>query len=141
MSTRAPPATAAIPRAKSPDEDAMRPLIAVALLLALGATPASSAPPIRIKGRFLARVHLDAGRAEGLKVGDRLRLGAGEAAFAEIEIVYIEEHTAYCKVLSQKRPIGAGDLVVPVVRASSPPTPPARAQGAVATASRSEERR
>src|SRR3990172_5711862 len=115
----------------------MRTLIAVALLLALDGVPAASAPDapaIKVKGRSLARVDLDAGRAEGLKVGDRLRVITGQTTVAEIQIVHVDEHTAYCKVVSLTRPIGIGDVAVPVARASGPPAPAPHAREAVAAA-------
>jgi hypothetical protein len=98
------------------------------LALVLAASPAFAAPGLRITGRSLATVRVDGGRDRGLKVGDRLRVVEGDAVVAEVEVVFLDARSAACRVVSQKRPIGKGDLVVPVG------VPVANAAGAAASA-------
>jgi hypothetical protein len=108
----------------------MRPLGRTWLLLALAggpglaltflvAVPAPAAESFKVTSRALASVSIDGGRTQGLKVGDRLRVVAGEATVAELEVASVTERTASCRTISATRPINAGDVVVPVPR-----TPP-----------------
>jgi hypothetical protein len=103
--------------------------VAVSLLLALPLAPAAPAEPrIHVKGRALAAVQVDAGRAQGLKLGDRLRVVSGQATVGEIEVVALDERSASCRIVSMTRPIGVGDEVVPIPRvARGAPAPKAAA--------------
>jgi hypothetical protein len=77
----------------------------------------------RVEYRSAANVYLDGGRAAGLEVGDRLRVLAGGTAVAEIEVMYVAEQSASCKVISEVRPVRAGDaaqLLLPARRSSAP---------------------
>jgi hypothetical protein len=109
--------------------DAMRTLLRATLLLAL-ALPAATARAERrfvVTSRSLATVTVDGGRADGLNVGDRLRVLSGSTVVAELEVVSSAERWSSCRVLSLTRPIGTGDVVVPVPRASVSPAPRAAA--------------
>jgi hypothetical protein len=103
-------------------------LAAAALLLALSlATAAPAESRFRVTGRSLTVVHLDAGRDQGLKVGDRLRVLVGEAAVGELEVVFVDRRSASCRVVSVTRPIGVGDVAVPIPKeaaVASTPTAP-----------------
>jgi hypothetical protein len=63
----------------------------------------------RVKYRSAANVYLDGGRAQGLTIGDRLRIQSGDSTVAELEIVYAAEHSASSRVVSETRPVRAGD--------------------------------
>ena len=107
----------------------MRTLLRATLLLAL-ALPAATVRAERrfvVTSRSLATVTVDGGRADGLNVGDRLRVLSGSTVVAELEVVSSAERWSSCRVLSLTRPIGTGDVVVPVPRASVPPAPRAAA--------------
>jgi hypothetical protein len=93
--------------------------------------PAASAsgPKLTVKYRSAANVYLDAGRAAGLNVGDRLRVVSGRDTVSELEVVYVAEQSASCKVVSETRPVRAGDVAVLIVHAPSA-APPASAVAA-----------
>ena len=97
------------------------------------ATPAPAAPAsgrrLAVRYRSAANVYLDAGRAAGLSVGDRLRVVSGKDTIGELEVVYVAEQSASCKIVSETRPIRAGDLAVVLVQAGK--APPATSAGAV----------
>jgi hypothetical protein len=93
----------------------VRTLALLTLTLAVAA-PAPAEPRFRVLGRKMATVYFDAGRAQGLQVGDRVQVLRGPTVVGEMAIVALNENAAACRVLSQTRPIGEGDVVVPVVR-------------------------
>jgi hypothetical protein len=66
-------------------------------------------PAFKVKYRSAANVYLDAGRAKGLRVADRLEVVDG-VVVAELEVVYVAELSASCRFLSEKRPVRAGDV-------------------------------
>ena len=89
------------------------------LLLALAlasAAPSPGEPRFTVTSRSQATVTVDGGRADGLSVGDRLRVVRGGATIAELEIVSAAERWSSCRVLSSTRPIATGDVVVPADR-------------------------
>jgi len=91
--------------------------VRILTLLAFALAFAVSAPAetrFKILGRKMATVYFDAGRAQGLQVGDRVQVLRGQTIVGEMAIVALDEKTAACRVLSQTRPIGMGDFVVPV---------------------------
>lgn len=95
------------------------------LLLALSlAAPVPAETRFRVKRRSLAVVHVDAGRDQGLKVGDRLRVVAGQTTVGEMEVVFVDEGSASCRIVSVTRPIGIGDVVVPIARPVTTSAPP-----------------
>ena len=86
--------------------------------------PASGAT-FRVKYRSAANVYLDAGRAQGLRVADRLEV-VDATVVAELEVVYVAEHSASCKLVSEKRPVRPGDAARLRSRGPAPavvPTP------------------
>lgn len=89
----------------------------------------SFAADVSVKYRSASHVYLDDGAAAGLAVGDRLRVVSSAATVAELEVVFVAEHSASCKVLSETRPVKPGDVVVAVPRAGSPAPPTAPAFG------------
>jgi hypothetical protein len=119
----------------------------------LGADPTvaaapADAPPYRVKYRSAANVYLDAGRAQGLREGDRLEVVDKAVVVAELEVVYVAERSASCKVLSEKRAVRPGDAARPTSRGPTPgaastaapvgPAAPAPAPSAPAAASAPE---
>jgi hypothetical protein len=95
--------------------------VALVLGLALSA-PAQQAFIVTVRG--LATLTVDGGKADGLRVGDRLRVMSGPATVAEVEIVSVAERWSSCRTVSLTRPINLGDTAVPVNRAPAPrPTP------------------
>jgi hypothetical protein len=91
---------------------------------------AANQSPFRVKYRSAANVYLDGGRSQGLRVGDHLEVVDGTVV-AELEVVYVAEMSASCKVLSEKRAARPGDVARLTVRGPAPPEP-APATAAVA---------
>jgi hypothetical protein len=94
-------------------------------VVAAASTPPTAVPSptgrrCTVKYRSAGNVYLDAGRAQGLEVGDRVKVVAGQVSVAELEVVYAAEQSASCKVVSETRPVRAGDVAVLPARASSP---------------------
>jgi hypothetical protein len=84
------------------------------LAIAIGAQKAESA--IHVKYITGESVYLDAGSADSLVVGDSLNINHGEKAIAQLEIVYVAEHSASCKVINSSEEIKVGDLAAMVVK-------------------------
>ncbi|MGE5127614.1 MAG: hypothetical protein ACM3PV_15085 [Betaproteobacteria bacterium] len=111
------------------------PLLAFAAAALVAAALAMAAPGYTVTYRSAANAYLDAGRAQGLAVGDRLRVMEGQKTIAELQVVYVAERSASCKILSETRPVRVGDVVALVLRPSgaapagegqpAAPTPPA----------------
>jgi len=100
--------------------------LALAAFMAAAVTVAASEEPsptrraeFRVKYRSASSVYLDGGRSRGLAVGDRLRVEDGESTVAELEVVYVADLSASCKILSEARPVRAGDLAVGTVSSHS----------------------
>jgi hypothetical protein len=105
----------------------------VALLLALSlAAAAPGETRFHVKGRSLAAVQVDAGRTQGLKLGDRLRVVSGPVTIGEIEVVVLTERSASCRIVSVTRPVGVGDEVVPIPRGAKTAGPAAQTASSAA---------
>ncbi|MGE0455544.1 MAG: hypothetical protein AB7O37_14430 [Vicinamibacteria bacterium] len=104
------------------------------------ATPAAAAG-LTVKYRSAQTVYVDGGRAQGLSVGHRLNVVSGAETTAELEVVFVAEQSASCRILSERRAVKAGDVVrqaragTPSAGpAASPPSPPAPSPPAAAPA-------
>lgn len=86
---------------------------ALALALTLLAVGASAAVTLSVKYRSAANVYVDGGRAQGLAVGDRLMVMSGGQTVAELEVLFVAERSASCRVVSETRTVRAGDVVLP----------------------------
>ncbi len=80
-------------------------------------------------------VYLDAGRAQGLAVGDTGEVRRGEERIARIAILFVADHSASARVIESSGEIRAGDkatvmaaaiAAAPDTAAQMPPVPPAR---------------
>jgi hypothetical protein len=120
MPTTARPATGAIRGAWREATDVRSWLCGIALtFLAAGAS--ASELRLEVKYRSVETVYLAGGSADGLVVGDRLRILSRSEAIGEVEVVYLAEHSASCKVLRESRPVQAGDAaVIEKVAAAAP---------------------
>ena len=94
---------------------------------AMAPRPEPAAPArgvtFKVKYRSAANVYLDAGRAQGLRVADRLEV-VDATVVAELEVVYVADQSASCKLLSEKRPVRPGDVARLTSRGPAPPEPP-----------------
>ena len=100
---------------------------ALAVLLAGAAAARAQAPrPVSVSYVSSGAVYLDAGRAEGLVAGARLRLVRAGETVAELEVDFVAEHSASCKVVSSNRPVWAGDraILLSSPAAAEPAAPP-----------------
>ena len=78
-------------------------------------------PVFQVQSLSADFVYLDAGRAQGLEVGDRLWVLSAEGdTLAEIEVAALAENSAACRILSQRGPISPGDQAVLHTKAQLP---------------------
>jgi len=89
---------------------ALAPLLAALAL----ASPAAVAAESECHVRFVSaeNVYLDAGSAAGLDVGVRVRIVRGGTAVAELEVVFVAEHSASCRIVSGAGAVNTGDRAV-----------------------------
>ncbi len=80
--------------------------------------------PILVRQVLAQEVFLDAGRAAGLVVGQRAKIVHAGTEIAEVEIAFLANHSASCKIVSSTATIEIGDLVVPGPAPVSAEPPP-----------------
>lgn len=105
-----------------------RTVLPILLLLSLLPSPArtQSAPAtVSVRYRSADTIYLDAGKAAGIDVGDRLQVLRGGQAIAEIEVIFAAERSASAKVLSERQTIQPGDRARLLGEAGIPPPQPA----------------
>ncbi len=62
-------------------------------------------------------VYLEGGKAKGLNVGDKLMVVCDKKkVVAELEVIYVAEYSASCRIIHTEEPIKPGDLAVVVTR-------------------------
>ena len=83
---------------------------------------------LTVSYRSQTAVYVSGGRADGLAIGDRLGVMAGQDKVAELEVVFLAEHSSSCKVISEARPVKPGDKLVRLgaPRAAAPASPAPR---------------
>lgn len=97
----------------------MQPRLILLLVLALFAGPIGAAElRFAVSYRSASTVYIAGGSADGLAVGERLAVKAKNELVGEIEIQYLSEHSASCRILRESRPIRAGDSGV-ITRAAN----------------------
>lgn len=127
--TAGPHRTAAVARARL--------AVAAAALLALarpvGAADAPpAARPLQITYVTAGAVYVDGGRVEGLAVGQRIEVRRSGEPIALLEVAYVADHSASCRVVSQRRSPTQGDVAVALLAApTAPPAPPVTPEPAV----------
>jgi len=94
------------------------PIAAVAFLVVSTAMAPAQERRLPVKYRSSTSVYLDGGSADGLAVGDRVSVQSRGETIAELEVVFLSERSASCRVLSEKRPVQAGDVAI--VKAKAP---------------------
>jgi hypothetical protein len=83
----------------------------------------SGAAPFSVRYRTPDTVYLDAGRASGIDVGDRLEVLRGGQVIARVEVIFAAERSASAKVLTESSAIQAGDRARLIGEAAPPPQP------------------
>lgn len=91
----------------------------------LFAATSFAAPGLSVKYRSTTNAYLDGGRAQGVALGDHLTVVEKGVVVAELEVTYLAEQSASCRILSEKRPVRAGDAVVLPVKSAAPAAPAA----------------
>jgi hypothetical protein len=100
--------------------------ILVILALAFGSawprTAAAAEAECHVRFVSAESVYLDAGSAAGLDVGVKVRIVRGGKAVAELEVAYVAEHSASCRIISGAGAINTGDraLYEPVAGGAAP---------------------
>ncbi len=131
------------PRTGRPRRRAARAARAALGLLALAASvagpPAAAQPAaaeagaaeFSVRYRSNGTVYLDAGRLAGLAEGDRLEVVREGRVIAELEVLFLADHSASCNVLVERETIEPGDAVR---RLGETPPAPAEPVAAPSTA-------
>lgn len=96
----------------------MRRALAVLILVGLLASFAGAVElRFAVTQRSASTVYIAGGSANGLAVGERLTIKLKNEVVGEVEILYLAEHSASCRIVNEVRPIRAGDAAV-IVRAA-----------------------
>lgn len=122
----------------------MRRAVAVLVVaaLAVGASAAAAAESeCHVRFVSIDNIYLDAGSAAGLDVGVKVRIVRDGKAVAELEVAYVAENSASCRVLSGAGQVNTGDRAVfdpvaPAVPAAAPDTLVSRVRAVTPTATR-----
>ncbi|RMF57130.1 MAG: hypothetical protein D6748_11810 [Calditrichaeota bacterium] len=97
-----------------------RPLMLFSLLVAFAVGYAQESDIIfHVKYISSETVYLDGGADKHLQVGDRLLVRNKKKVVAELEVLYVADHSASCKVIKSKGKIQPGDMAV-VYKRSKP---------------------
>lgn len=102
-------------------------LTAFLVLFLLPSPSGAQAAPAAVSVRYRSAdtIYLDAGKAAGIDVGDRLQVLRGGQVIAEIEVIFAAERSASAKVLSERQSIQPGDRTRPSGEAGTPSPRPA----------------
>ena len=84
---------------------------------------AQKAAEISVRYRSADTVYLSAGRAAGLEVGDRLEILRDGKVVAEVEVIFTAEHSASCRIVSERQSIQPADRARRIGEVSPPPAP------------------
>jgi len=84
--------------------------ITLALLLPAARLLAQAGKPMHVSYLTATAVYLDAGRADGLTPGARLAILHNGDPVAEVEVDFVAEHSASCRVVSSTGTIQSGDF-------------------------------
>ena len=105
----------------------------VLLLVILIVSSAAHAEILQTTVKYVAvdAVYLDAGRLQGVQNGDQGEIKRGDSLLARIEVVFVADNTASCKILSSSGEARVGDVVMLQIT----PLPPAAAPDTVVVAS------
>ena len=94
---------------------------------------AQESQDVSVRYRSQDTVYLDNGSRAGLAEGDRLEVTRGGQRIGEIEVTFVAEHSASCKIIEETQQIQPDDRVRPSTAESSSSPPPVAAQEAVET--------
>jgi hypothetical protein len=89
--------------------------LCVGLVLLAALSPgvwAQGSPTLSVRYRSADTVYLDSGRAAGLAVGDLLVVVRVGRPVANLEVVFVAEHSASCRIVAEQESVVAGDQVM-----------------------------
>ena len=92
------------------------------LSTSLSASGQESAPQFNVKYISNENSYIDAGLSDSLVVGDSLDIIKGDSVFGVIEVVFVAEHSASCKIVQAAGIIQVGDKTKSRSRAQKPVT-------------------
>ncbi len=81
----------------------------------------SALPVYHVKYVTGENVYIDAGSADSLAVGDRLAIKRADSSIAQIEIAFVADHSASCKIVGTGQGVMVGDLVQQIQATTPPP--------------------
>jgi len=98
-------------------------LLALALAALLPTSAAAAERPISVSYVSSSSVYLDAGRADGIGLADRLRVVRRGDTVALLEVDFVAEHSSSCRIVESHGEIRTGDRAVRSPDADSGPQP------------------
>jgi hypothetical protein len=90
------------------------------LLLSISSAIAQQAQSFKVRYISAENVYLAAGRSDSLSIGDKLAIKRNDSLIADLEIIYVAEHSVSCKILQSTGAILAGDKAVVTQRIIQP---------------------
>ncbi|MFZ1685183.1 MAG: hypothetical protein WAU88_13795 [Candidatus Zixiibacteriota bacterium] len=79
------------------------------LILCWSALAIGGTPSILVKYVSAESIYLSSGKADGLNVGDRLVVKSARDCQTEVEVVFVADHSASCRIVSGTCQIAVGD--------------------------------
>ena len=95
-------------------------LLAAAAACAADPADIPDAPRAKVSYVSAEQVYLDAGRADGLRTGDVLRILRRDAPVTEITIEHLAEHSASCRITGDAADVHPGDAAVVIRQGPAP---------------------
>lgn len=91
----------------------IRAVFPILMLSALSAALLGQEPGSVFKVKYISaeHVYIDGGTAQGLAVGDKLIARNADGVVADLEVIFVSENSASCKILKKEGEIQAGNLV------------------------------
>ncbi len=96
--------------------------IILVVAIALSGSSVFAGSTFKVKYLSAEYVYLRGGTLDGLAVGDRLAISGKDTVEIELEVLFLSEHSASCKVLFQSRAIRPGELAVQTLHNASADT-------------------
>lgn len=100
-------------------------LLTLLILVPVAVHAQSGSAPFSVRYRTADTIYLDAGKASGIDVGDRLEVVRGGTVIATIEVIFAADRSASAKVLTESQPVQTGDRVRLLGEAAPSPPPEA----------------
>jgi len=85
--------------------------IATIALAGIALPIVSAENAFQVRYRSAQAVYLDAGTLGGLTVGDHLEVVREDRVIAEIEVIFVADHSASCKIVEESERVVADDVV------------------------------